>query len=265
MIFFRPPPLEPARPRSVRARFAGSGRALFLLSMLPCLIACNDTGWPARDPVTVTDPDADTLRVSPPREYALPGDTLIVEVRGLKTVYDCSLVTGFGATTSDSAAYTRLSVTARVAWTASSGCSLVSGLDTLVKTTAPAAGRVLLLRTPRGRATDSLTVIAGTGETHEFLHAGSRHDTLTTHARFTFRDSTAGHPRRALYTGSLAPCEVLQAATFTRAGPDSLTVRYRTLTAAPALPAESFPACAGLHGDTVTVFEARYTDPSGGP
>jgi hypothetical protein len=255
MIFFRRLHiLASTRPRSLRRVFASPRHAMFALAALSCLMACTETDWSPREPVTVNDPDANTLRASPPRKYALPGDTIMVEVRGLKTVYDCSRITDFSTTSSDSAAYTRLSVTARITWTTAPDCSLVSGLDTLVETTAPVSGRTLLLRTPRGRPTDSVAIIAGTGATHEFLHAGSRTDTLTVHERFTFRDSTAGHPRRALYTDALASCEVLQAATYMRVGIDSLKIRYRTLTAAPALPTESFPACTGIHSDTVTVF-----------
>lgn len=234
-----------------------------LVLTLPLLLAaCNDTGWPARDPVVVNDPDADSLRVYPPLAHALAGEPLVVQVHGLKTVYDCSRLLEFAATTSDSATVTRFSVTARVEWPAVPDCPLVPGLDTVVPAVAPAAGRMLVLRAPRGRGTDTVTVIAGTALTVDFLHEGSRTDTLTTVGRFTFRDSTAGHPRRVLYADSLAACETLQAAVYTRRGRDTLALRHRILSATPALPAETFPACAGVHADSVEAVEDLYGWPA---
>ena len=221
------------------------------------LVACTDTGWPDRDPVIVDNPDADSLVFHPPLAYALPGDRLTVAVRGLKTGYACADILAFAGIVTDSGTRTIISVTSQVRRPGTPECPLVPGKDTSFETGAPAAGRTVVLRTPRGAATDSLFVFAGTASVHTFMQAPE--DTLNSHDRFTFRDSTTAHPRRVLYTDSLASCEALQSAVFSRrAGSDTLRISYRTLTAAPALPDTILPACSGIHGDTVEVVEDVY-------
>ena len=238
--------------RSKETLFAG-----LLLSGL--LTACQTDAWPEREPATVSV-SADSLTFYPPREYALPGDVLAVSVHGLKRVYVCARVLNLDATAVDSAGARFVGFDAQVELPGTPQCAISSGLDTVVETSAAAAGQEHYLRLASGRLTDSLFVFSGTGATDSFLHPPG--DTLRALGRYTFRDSTAGHPRRVIYTDSLATCEVLQAATFRRLrGGDTLTISLRTLLANPALPAATLPACAGLHGDTVRVVEDRYGFP----
>lgn len=217
------------------------------------LMGCTDTGWPDRDPVTIDNPGADSLVFHPPVKYALAGDTVTVKLYGLKTGYACTEILAFRDTASDSADHRFVSVTAKVRWPGIPECPLVTGKDTAFGLTVPAAGRTLVLRPPGGALTDSLWVFSGTGSVQEFRHHPG--DTLSVHGRFTFRDSTAAHPRRVLSTHTLAPCEVLQSAVWSRLSEDTLRISYRTLIAAPALPDTLLPACAGIHGDTVRVVE----------
>ncbi len=256
---------SPCTPTTSNA-FRGTGSAFrglrsvkrsLLLLTVACFAACNDTGWPDRDPVIVEDPGADALLFHPPVDHALPGDVLPIAVQGLKTAYACAELLAFRDTMTDSLERTYVSVTARVRWPGIPECPLVTGKDTVLRITAPAAGRTVVVRTPGGIPTDSLTVFAGTGMVDGFSHDGG--DTLSVHGRFTFRDSTAAHPRRVLYADTLAACAVIQAAVFTRLnGGDTLQIAYRTLIATPALPNTVLPACAGPHGDTVPVVENAY-------
>jgi hypothetical protein len=226
------------------------------------LAACNDTAWPDRDPTVIENADADALIFWPRRAYALPGDFLTVEVRGLKHVYACSRVLLLEGTVTDSTGGRYMRLRSRVELPALPDCPLSPGLDTVLEATTPAAGRSLYLQTADGVVTDSLHVFSGTGVVEAFLHITRTADTLRTFARYTLRDSTAGHPRRVLYTDSLATCEVMQAAVFTRLrGGDTLSVRLRTLLASPALPTSQFPACTGPHADTVEVVEDKYGYP----
>jgi len=250
---------------SSKSRFTKFSRFLligFVAAPLLVLSACNDTGWPDRDPVTVNSISADSLEVWPPMNYALPGDLLTVEVHGLKTVYECATLISFAATSRDSGQRTVVSFSASATWPGTPECPLTTGRDTTFETTTPSAGRTMVLVPPARAATDSVFIFAGTGVVQGFLHPRSATDTIRTHGRFTFRDSTAGHPRRRLYTDSLATCEVVQAAVFRRLhGGDTLSISYRTLLASPALPDSILPACTGIHSDTVNVVENRYGYP----
>jgi hypothetical protein len=242
----------PHRPR-LHGPLSAPLLALFLLS------ACNSTSWPDRDPTLLENPDADTAIFWPPRAYALAGDFLTVEVRGLEHVYACSRVLLLEWTTVDSTAGRYLRPHARVELPAHPSCAISPGLDTMLETTAPAAGQKLYLQTPLGRVTDSLLVVAGTGVVEAFLRARNRAnpaDSLVTFGRFVFRDSTPGHPKRTLRSDSLESCEILQAAVYRRLhGGDTLTISLRTLLNA------SFPSCTGLYADTVEVVLDKYGFP----
>lgn len=228
------------------------------------LTACNDTGWPDRDPVILENPHADSLKFQPAMAHALPGDQLTVTLHSLKTVYACAGLLAFTVTSKDSADRTVITVTSRVRVPGVPECPLVTGWDTTFAVTAPAAGRTLLLRTPGGTATDSLFVFAGTGITETFVHHPA--DTLSTHGRFTFRDSSAAFPRRILYSDALASCETMQGAFFTRLnGGDTLRITYRTLTASPPLPEALLPACGGPHADTISVVAGAHGLPGPPP
>jgi hypothetical protein len=232
-----------------------------LSALLPSgfFAGCQTAAWPEREPTTVSVA-ADSLTFYPRREYALPGDVLAVSVHGLKRVYVCARVLNLDPTTTDSAGARYVGLDANVELPATPQCAVSSGLDTVIETSAAGAGQKHYLRGADGRIADSLFVFSGTGAVQAFLHPPG--DTLRAFGRYTFRDSTAGHPRRTLHTDSLATCEVLQAAAFRRLhGGDTLTVSLRTLLADPALPAATLPACAGRHGDTVRVVEDRYGFP----
>jgi hypothetical protein len=226
------------------------------------LTACNDTGWPDRNPVVVDSIGVGALKVWPPLKYALTGDTVAVEVQDLKTLYTCSQLLALNWVVADSGTRLFRTIYASATLPGTPECPLTPGLDTLLYAPVPAAPRRLILRTTRGQVTDSVLAIDGVDSLHSFVHIRSTADTLRTHGRFTFRDSTAGHPTRRLYSDSLRTCEVLQAAVYVRLNQgDTLTITYRTLTATPALPSATFPACTGLHRDTATVVQNRYRFP----
>lgn len=234
-------------------------RAALALLAAFALTACNQTSWPEHE-ATVIDAGADSVKAWPPgARYGLAGDTAIASVRGVRRVYDCARFLEFDWVSADSAGATYLSPKARVELPASPDCALSKGLDTALEATVPATGRRLYFRTPAGVVTDSLLSIAGSGVEASILCPPG--DTLHAQGRFAFRDSTAGHPRRDLYSDSLATCEILLGATYSRRHEgDSLQVRFRTLLAAP-LDAAVLPACAGPHSDTVEVVENRYGYP----
>jgi hypothetical protein len=247
-------------------RFIRPARVVSFLSLLilatAFLVACNTDPWPDREPNTVTDADADSLVFWPPLRYALSNDQITVEVHGLQRVYSCSRILSFTWDRVDSVGVSYLGIHSTIELPSTPECGFSSGLDTTFDTTVPAAGRTLYLRTPGRRRSDSLYTFAGTGVVEGFLHPRSSTDTLRTFGRFTFRDSTAGHRRRILYTDSLETCEVLQAATFRRLhGGDTLSIYFRTLYATPALSPTILPACAGTHSDTVEVVSNRYQFP----
>lgn len=225
------------------------------LAVMTILTGCNDTGWPVRSPVVVDSVNADALVTHPSVDHALPGDTLTVSVHDLKTVYECSRVLMLTPVVTDSATRRFVSFNASVEKPGTPECPLTPGLDTGFTTIAPAAGATLILRTPSGKATDTVVVFAGTGIPINLRIVTA--DTVHSVSGLTFRDSTAGHPRRVLY-GELEACTLFQLATFTRLpGPtpdsDTLSIDFRLLTASPALPESVLPACAGPHADTVVV------------
>jgi hypothetical protein len=257
-------PSEPpsSSPRSPASRFRARLPELFTLVALAtfALSGCNDTGWPDRDPVVIDSVGSSTLTAWPPLNHALTGETLRLQVGGLKTVYDCARVLSLGVNALDTGSTRTVWVDATVELPATPECPLTTGLDTLLETSAPASQKTVVLRTLSGTVTDSVFVFSGTAVVESFLHM--RPDTVRTFGRYRFRDSTAGHPRRILFSDSLAACETIQAAVFTRRhGGDTLSIAFRTLLAAPALPATTFKACAGMHADTVTVVENRYGYP----
>ncbi len=258
--FFRPRPHDSFHARS---SFGTKVRlSLIAVCLGASLIACNDTGWPDRDPVVVDSIGVGALKIWPPMKYALSSDTLAVEVQDLKTIYTCSQVMALNWVVADSGTRLFRSIYASATLPGTPECPLTPGLDTLLYAPVPTATRQLVLRTPSGVITDSVTVIDGTDSLHTFVHIRSAADTVRTHGRFTFRDSTAGHPTRRLYSDSLRTCEVIQAAVYTRLNQgDTLTITYRTLTASPELSSVTFPACAGLHPDTATLVQNRYRFP----
>ncbi len=222
------------------------------------LTACSQVSWPEREP-TVIAAGADSVKVWPPgARYAIPGDPVIVSVRGLRRTYACARLLQIEWLTADSAGARHIVPRARFEVPGVPDCPLASGIDTLLPITAPDSGR-LHFRTLNGILTDSLRVIAAAGVVESFLHPPD--DSLRIHGRYTFRDSTSGHPRRALYADSLAACEIVHGAVYRRLhGGDTLSVRIRTLLAAP-LDTAVFPACAGIHADTVEVVEDVYGYP----
>jgi hypothetical protein len=234
--------------------------AALALGALVSLTACNQSSWPEHDPTVIENAGADSVTTWPPRlRYALPGDNVIVKLKGLRRLYACARVLGIEWRGVDSAGAVWLAPSARFELPALPDCALSNGLDTTLDTTAPAVGKKLYLRTPAGTVTDSVLSIAGTGVVEGFLHPPG--DTLRVYNRFTFRDSTAGHPRRALYADSLETCEFVQGATWRRLhGGDTLSIYVRTILAA-ALDTTVLRACAGPHSDTVTAAENLYGYP----
>ncbi len=221
------------------------------------LTACNSTAWPDREPTVIENAGVDSLTFWPPRAYALPSDLLAVELLGLRHVYDCARILSLAWDSADSAGGRHLRPHARVELPAIPDCAISNGLDTLLETTAPAAGQRLYLHTPDGRITDSLLSITGNAVVESFLRTS---DTLQTFGRYTFRDSTAGHPQRTLITDTLATCEIVQAAVLRRNQTGTHTVWIRTILAS-TLPPEGFPACAGPRVDTLNVHRDRYLFP----
>lgn len=234
-------------------------RALSALVLL-ALAACNQTSWPEHEGTLVENAGADSVKAWPPSaRYALPGDVVFVKVTGVRRVYACARVLSFEGIASDSAGATYFTPHARFELPALPDCALSKGLDSVLETTAPPAGARVYFRTPAGTVTDTLHSIAGTGVVEGFLHPPG--DTLRVHGRYTFRDSTAAHPRRSLQTDSLEACEILQGATYSRLhGGDTLSIRFRTLLATP-LDTTVFPACSGIHADTVEVVRNEYGYP----
>jgi hypothetical protein len=241
-------------PHSLKPGLLAPLLAAFLLT------ACNQTSWPDHDSTIVDNVGADSVKAWPPgARFALPEDNVFAQVHGLHRVYECASLLELGWTTVDSPGATYLAPHARIELPSLPDCALSKGLDTVLETTAPIAGKRLYFRTPAGAVTDSVLSVAGTGVMEAFLHAPG--DSLQAHNRFTFYDSTAGHPRRSLYTDSLETCEIVQGATWSRLhGGDTLSVRFRTILAAP-LDTAVFPACAGLHSDTLDVVPDLYGYP----
>ena len=231
-----------------------------LLLALSLLTACNQSSWPDHEPSVIENAGADSVKAWPPRlRYALPGDNIIVAVKGLRRIYDCARVESLEWSAVDSAGATYLAPRARVELPALPECALSTGLDTALDTLAPATGQKLYLRTPAGAITDSVLSIAGTGVVEGFQHPPG--DSLHVYRRFTFRDSTAGHPRREVYADSMVTCEFVQGATWRRLhGGDTLSINIRSILASP-LDTAVLPACAGLHSDTVEAVENLYGYP----
>ncbi|HEX2613367.1 MAG TPA: hypothetical protein VHO02_07225, partial [Fibrobacteria bacterium] len=146
----------------------------------------------------------------------------------------------------------------------SSSCkSDPQGLDTLFKARVfTLVGKNFYLQTPDGRLTDSVLFISADAGKPPFVDT-LRHvvssGPISTKGRLTFRDSTGSHPSRTLEADSLAACEVLQSGVFDRRG-DTLVVRARTIQGV-ALPVGVFPACAGVHADTIEIVPNLYRYP----
>lgn len=232
---------------------------LALCASFPALLAaCSQVSWPERAPSVVVT-GTDSAKVWPPgARYAVAGDRVIVRLHGLRRTYECARLLELEWLAADSAGARNLAPRARFELPALPDCPLSPVLDTLVDLEAPDSGR-LYFRTLNGIATDSVRVLNAAGEAEGFLHPAG--DSLRVHGRYTFRDSTAAHPRRVLYVDSLAACEIVHGAVFRRLhGGDTLSVKIRTLLSTPLDPA-LFPACAGIHADTVDVVEDEYGYP----
>jgi hypothetical protein len=246
--------------RSLLASRGAALRAALIASPALFLAACGQTSWPEHEPIVIEDAGADSVKAWPPgARYGIPGDVAIAAVRGVRRVYECARLLEFNWTSVDSAGAIYVRPRARVELPPLPDCALSTGLDTAFEALVPATGKKLYFRTPAGVVTDSLLSIAATGVVEGFLHPPG--DTLRVHNRFTFRDSTAGHPRRILYVDSLETCELIHGAAYTRLhGGDTLSIAFRTLLAAP-LDTTLLPACAGPHADTAEVVENRYGYP----
>lgn len=247
--------------RAIRSRsLTGSRRILTTAACaacavvtLPLLAACTTDPSPDRAPVTLADVAADTLRFWPPRTYAMAGDLLVAEVRGLRRVYACASVDSVGLEVADASGIRTLRLTNRVIMPGRPDCPLASGVDTTLE--AEAAGAWTILAHPDGRPADSLRLLTGTPANAPFLH--STGDSITVSGNYTFLDSTDARPTRMLIA-QLETCQVLEAAAWRRTNTGHLSIRLRTIAVSPALPAAEFPPCAGPRTDTVTVHEDRY-------
>lgn len=226
--------------------------ALFTLVAMP-FTGCT-TDAPARDPVTLSDVAANTLRFWPPRAYALASDTLHAEILGLRRVYACATVDSVTLESSDAAGLRTLRLASRVTIPGRPDCPLSTGLDTVLE--AVAAGTRVDLVHPDGRRADSLHLLTATATVTSIAHPAG--DSATVSGRFTFLDSTAARPARLL-VAQLDGCEVLEAAVWTRTPDGNQTIRLRTL--AVTAPPANFPPCNGSWTDTVSVMEDRYGYP----
>jgi hypothetical protein len=218
------------------------------------LTACNQSSWPEHEPTVIENTGADSVKVWPPGvRHALPGDVVFARVHGLRRVYVCARVLEFEGLSLDSAGASYLTPRARIESPGLPDCALSKGLDTVFEATAPVAGKRTYLRTPAGLVTDSLLSITGFATMEGFLHLPG--DTLSVSGRYSFRDSTAGHPTRVLVADSMAICEFVQGTTWRRSQVgDTLIIGIRTIQAAP-IDTSLLPACAGQHADTVTAVE----------
>jgi hypothetical protein len=250
MSLFRSLPCVPSTPPLARI-------LVVCVLMTGVFVACNDTGWPTRAPVVADSVGADALTLAPAANYALAGETLLVSVSKLKTVYECSRVLSFAPTATDSGLHRFISFAASIEKPGTPECPITPGVDTSFTLVAPNTQRTLILRTPFGKDTDTVFIFTGTSTPVNLRVVTS--DTVHTVSGFTFRDSTAGNPHRRLIA-SLNACAVIPLATYTRLlgptrGVDTLSLEFRILTASPALPDSLLSACAGSHTDTVNVVK----------
>ncbi len=214
--------------------------------------------------VIIENVPVDSVVFWPPTlRYAHTGDTLSLEMRGVKRQRKCATIRKLGWDfRRDSTGAEYFTPSSEFETRSSCGADPV-GLDTLFKAQVfTLAGRKFYLQTPDGRLTDSVLFVssgpANRPAVDTLLHMPASGDT-TALGRYVFRDSTAAHPRRVVEAESLQACELLQAAVFERLG-DTLRVRVRRLRAGAAL-AEVLPACAGPHADTLEVVPALHGFP----
>jgi hypothetical protein len=208
---------------------------------------------------------ADSVKVWPPTlHYARAGDTLTLLVVGLKKGYTCAEVVTepswfFELDTLEHETY-RI-VPGFHQRPDPPGCDADPGRDTVFRRVLlTSEGTSLYLKASDSTVTDTVTYVSGPAFLHLINHVRTTDaDTLTERNGFTFRDSTAGHPHRMMYTDSLPTCGILQAATFEKHG-DTVAVRMLRIQAS-ALPDSVLPSCAGPRADSIEVVPKLYPFP----
>lgn len=218
--------------------------------------------------MSLENPPADSVVFWPPTmKYARQGDTLYLRVHGLKRQATCAIPVQVGWNFHRDTTGTEF-YRVRSAFEVPQGCPAdPDGLDTLFRVRFyTRTGNTLYLETPDTVITDSMSFIAG--DAPAFAYAGTlrlvvgESDSVVG-GRYTYRDSTAAHPRRMLHVSPLATCEVLQTAVYetrksnTALGPDTTVVKFRLIQAAQRA-ASVFPPCAGPRNDSVEVVFNRY-------
>lgn len=243
----------------------GNSRALAALALFMGLGISACTSEPV-EVTTLKDVPVDSVVFWPPAlRYAHDGDLLLLQMRGVQRQRKCR-----NATTDTLSWSFRRDSTGSEYYTPHSSFEIRStcpadpdGLDSTYRVRAyTLVGKSFYLETPDGRLTDSVLFISADPAklpvTDTLIHVVSS-GSVTSRGRFTYRDSTAEHPRRTVEADSLAACEVLQVAVFDRRA-DTLTVRVRSLQGT-ALPVNVLPACAGVHKDTIEVVPNLYRFP----
>lgn len=224
-------------------------------------IGCNS----APEEVTrVENVPVDSVVFWPPTlRYAHYGDTLSLEMRGVKRERKCAKILKLGwdfRRDSTGAEF----FTPNSEFDIPSGCKAdPAGLDTVFKAQVyTLLGNKFYLETPDGRRTDSVLFVSEPATSAKPTLDTLRHRVsvggVTTRGRLVFRDSTATHPRRTVEADSLPACDLLQTAVYDKRG-DTLVVRVRTLHAG-SVPG-GLPACAGVHADTVEVVKNIHRFP----
>ena len=225
-------------------------------------VACNSSD--AGDTLQLDDVPMDSAVFWPSNlRYANYGDTLSLEMRGVKRQRTCAKILKLGWDFRRDSTGSEF-FTPNSTFEINTSCKAdAAGLDTVFKAQVfTRLGHMFYLETPDGRRTDSVMFVSEPG-----LSARPSIDTLrhlvtgassSTHGRMVFRDSTATHPRRTVEADSLAACELLQTAVYDRRG-DTLVVRVRRLHAGTL--EEAFPACSGAHADTIDVVPNLHRFP----
>ncbi len=244
-----------------RRRFKGVAPLLLagVMSTLSAVTGCTKT----EEAVLINEPPADSTVFWPrSMEYARRGDTLYLQVHGLKRRAVCAVPVQISWNWSqDTTKHQFYRLRSSFEIPAGAHCaSDPAGLDTMFRRVfTPEIGNKLYLQTPDGTITDSILfvtdAIPNQASVMVIKHAHGVNDS-TTFGRFTFFDSTSTHPKRVVKSNALDACEILQTAVYERKA-DTTFVKVRLIRAAPQ-PSSVIPECAGPYGDSVPVVFNRY-------
>lgn len=245
-------------------RQAMTGRAALLAVALAALLGGCNTVSEEPVPHVLDIGAADSVKLWPPGlRYVRSGDQILIEVFGLRAGYRCAERIGIPSWNieRDTLEHDNYRLNPLISRPEPVRCGPDTGIDTLFRRAVQnLTGQKLRLLTPDGRATDSAVFIGGQALVYIMTHVrAGPGDTVSTHGRFVFRDSTAGHPRRTVRTDSTATCEVLQTGGYTRSG-DTVSVRLRRILADTSA-AAFLPTCAGPRSDTVLLHPNLYGFP----